>query len=360
MRSSGCSPVLRSQPCSCAARARGSPASSHREAPLIIAGPGRGQHGRVRVREPGPARHGHDRRQLHPARGARRRAELRGSATTCSTRSRSTTTGDGGTDMTYQFRLPDADPEPEHVPLQHRPDRLARRRGLERQQTYTVTQVKNGNVDRCSAEDLPTPPVNIGPRSTPNYESLCSAAVHDAARRHQGLRRPARRPVLRRPRLGVRPRRPAAVQPVHVIPLGADGGRRRRPPATTCTRSRSRSRSAHAQGDGRTTDGVGVYASASRQRIRSSTRTAARQPGRWVQVSRLGNPLVNEVVIPLGQKDRWNASEPARRRAVRLAVPRSPEVLGARSTLLYPGSTTRRTTGRGDLRRRSCSPACPA
>src|SRR5262249_18389785 len=31
----------------------------------------------------------------------------------------------------------------------------------------------------------------------------------------------------------------------------------------------------------------------------------------WVQVSRLGMPLVNEVVIPLGQKDRFNASDPS-------------------------------------------------
>jgi hypothetical protein len=32
--------------------------------------------------------------------------------------------------------------------------------------------------------------------------------------------------------------------------------------------------------------------------------------GGWVQVSRLGNPLINEVVIPLGQKDRFNATYP--------------------------------------------------
>ena len=30
-----------------------------------------------------------------------------------------------------------------------------------------------------------------------------------------------------------------------------------------------------------------------------------------MQVSRLANPLVNEVVIPLGEKDRWNASDPS-------------------------------------------------
>jgi hypothetical protein len=32
--------------------------------------------------------------------------------------------------------------------------------------------------------------------------------------------------------------------------------------------------------------------------------------GNMVQVSRLGNPLVNELLIPLGMKDRFNASLP--------------------------------------------------
>src|SRR4029453_6551914 len=32
--------------------------------------------------------------------------------------------------------------------------------------------------------------------------------------------------------------------------------------------------------------------------------------GKYVQVSRLGNPLVNEGVIPLGQKDRFNRTQP--------------------------------------------------
>ena len=34
--------------------------------------------------------------------------------------------------------------------------------------------------------------------------------------------------------------------------------------------------------------------------------------GAWVQVSRLGNPLVNEVVIPLGKKDQFNRTTPDR------------------------------------------------
>ena len=32
--------------------------------------------------------------------------------------------------------------------------------------------------------------------------------------------------------------------------------------------------------------------------------------GPWVQVSRLGNPLINEVIIPMGKKDYWNITEP--------------------------------------------------
>src|SRR5262249_41070412 len=31
----------------------------------------------------------------------------------------------------------------------------------------------------------------------------------------------------------------------------------------------------------------------------------------WVQVSRLGNPLINEVIVPIGKKDFYNASQPA-------------------------------------------------
>jgi hypothetical protein len=56
---------------------------------------------------------------------------------------------------------------------------------------------------------------------------------------------------------------------------------------------------------------IGVWATASRPRIRV-TKPSGRQrfEGRLRQVSRLGMPLVNEVVIPVGKKDRWNASAP--------------------------------------------------
>jgi hypothetical protein len=57
---------------------------------------------------------------------------------------------------------------------------------------------------------------------------------------------------------------------------------------------------------------VGVYASASRPRvtIRRKSGDALESHGQYVQVSRLGIPLVNEVLIPLAYKDRWNRSDP--------------------------------------------------
>ncbi len=77
------------------------------------------------------------------------------------------------------------------------------------------------------------------------------------------------------------------------------------------------------QKDGKTTkqaanilDGdfvIGVYASASRRAMstfQSETGTYS-ETGDWVQVSRLGMPLTNEAVIPIGMKDKWNATAPS-------------------------------------------------
>jgi hypothetical protein len=66
---------------------------------------------------------------------------------------------------------------------------------------------------------------------------------------------------------------------------------------------------------------IGVYSTTLRRRLRidpdhddrRSDHDWDRNDDRgddWVQVSRLGMPLVNEVVIPLGKKDRFNASDP--------------------------------------------------
>jgi hypothetical protein len=57
---------------------------------------------------------------------------------------------------------------------------------------------------------------------------------------------------------------------------------------------------------------IGVWSTASRRGTRVQTASGTQQyKGRWVQVSRLGNPLVNEVVVPVGTKDYFNGSRPA-------------------------------------------------
>jgi hypothetical protein len=56
---------------------------------------------------------------------------------------------------------------------------------------------------------------------------------------------------------------------------------------------------------------IGVYASAERRIIRVLAANGMHhESAGWRQVSRLGEPLINEAVIPLGQKDRWNATDP--------------------------------------------------
>ena len=56
---------------------------------------------------------------------------------------------------------------------------------------------------------------------------------------------------------------------------------------------------------------IGVWASSSRQQIRTLSSTADPvYSGPWVQVSRLGMPLTNEAVIPIGKKDFWNSLTP--------------------------------------------------
>lgn len=58
---------------------------------------------------------------------------------------------------------------------------------------------------------------------------------------------------------------------------------------------------------------IGVWASASRRRLEilDKNKLGERAPaGEYIQVSRLGMPLTNEAVIPIGDKDEWNARTP--------------------------------------------------
>jgi hypothetical protein len=56
---------------------------------------------------------------------------------------------------------------------------------------------------------------------------------------------------------------------------------------------------------------IGVWASASRQQVRTLNGNGTESySGNWIQVSRVGMPLTNEAVIPIGDKDEWNSRTP--------------------------------------------------
>ena len=81
---------------------------------------------------------------------------------------------------------------------------------------------------------------------------------------------------------------------------------------------------------------VGVWAGASRRK--ATMRDAGGkivESGPFVQVSRLGNPLFNEVIVPMGHKDRWN-SLPPKADGQFLSYVEHPE-LAKLLPILYPG-----------------------
>jgi hypothetical protein len=61
---------------------------------------------------------------------------------------------------------------------------------------------------------------------------------------------------------------------------------------------------------------IGVWSTTDRRATTSYTPSGASGSGKWVQVSRLGNPLVNEVVVPVKYKDAFNGLAPWQDHAV--------------------------------------------
>ena len=96
-------------------------------------------------------------------------------------------TGDGDEDISYQFRFRTETRNPNTFLYNTGPIDTLSDTDWNRPQFYSVTRVegrRGGGIVGVAAGDvlaqnLPTPPVNIGPRSTPNYGSLMGAAVHD-------------------------------------------------------------------------------------------------------------------------------------------------------------------------------------
>jgi hypothetical protein len=94
---------------------------------------------------------------------------------------------------------------------------------------------------------------------------------------------------------------------------------------------------------------VGVWSSVDRRTVRVQRtrrgRTVVTRP--YVQVSRIGNPLVNEVVIPTNRKDEWNRGAP--HQDSRYADLHRQPILAAVVNQLYPGVVNVPERDRDDL-----------
>ena len=242
--------------------------------------------------------------------------------------------GDGQADVSFQFRFRTKVSNPETFLYNTGPIQSLDSPNWNRRQSYDVSM--SGSA-RTIGTGLACPPCNIGPLSTPDYGAWPPRRC-TAGRRDHGVRRAAGRGLLRRPGRDLRPGRPAAVREAarHVRPACPPGGTRgqRHQQLNVHSIAIQVPVSALTRSDHPT---IGVWTTASRQRVRlwDADQGENVDSGPFRQVSRLGNPLVNEVLIPLGHKDQWNSLPPSDDK--RFAHYVTQPGLAALLPVLYPG-----------------------
>ena len=252
--------------------------------------------------------------------------------------------GDAKADITYQFAFTTQVLNPDTFLYNTGQIADLNDQHWNRPQFYSVTQVKGGGVSTVLGDKLACPPCNIGPRSTPDYEArLGSKAVHDlggsvkvfAGQRGEGFYVDlgsifdllALRPFQSLHRFHP-PESTSGVNATKDLNVNCIAIQ---VPKTALTRDGS---AAVDPADPRAV--IGVWATASRQKALIREKDGKlHNSGPFVQVSRLGNPLVNEVVIPMGTKDLWNAQDPDADSQF-LKYVQHPEVAGL-LPFLYPG-----------------------
>jgi len=270
--------------------------------------------------------------------------------------------GDGLPEIAYEFRFQTTISNPNTFLYNTGPIESLTSPNWNKRQAYTVTRVeghdttaysaKNGHKGRRAAgretvtllgSGLACPPCNIGPRSIPDYPALADAAVHTlasgevvfAGQRQDGFF------VDLGSTFDLGDLRP--FQNLHLIPSAAAPGVDPlktlnihtiavQVPISRLTRDGSTPSDPMSA-----TSVIGVWSAASRRKMRmiDTANDERSEAGPWVQVSRLGNPLFNEVIIPLGLKDKWNALYPADDEAF-LSHVQQPE-LSKLLPVLYPG-----------------------
>jgi hypothetical protein len=264
--------------------------------------------------------------------------------------------GDGRPNVTYEFRFETRITNPNTFLYNVGPITSLPSPNWNRPQFYSVTRVVDG-ARTVLGSDLPCPPCNVGVRSTPSYGSLALSAVNSLAggRRVFAGQRQDGFYVDLGSIFDLGALRP--FQNLHLIPL----------PAVTPGVNGVKDHNVHTIAlqvpiSDLTRDGtsptnpadpkavIGVWTAAARRTARIRGDGEDVESGPWVQVSRLGNPLFNEVIVPMSRKDQWNALAPAADKQF-LQYVQHPE-LAKLLPILYPlvfPNLAGLTESRGDL-----------
>lgn len=236
-------------------------------------------------------------------------------------------TGDGVEDVTYQFRFKTRFKNPDSILGMAAPNQALKATGgieplitslndpdYNEPQTYSVTRIdRRTGKTAVIAKDLLTPPNNIGERTTPNYETaLGQPAVHSlpnggrvfAGQRDEGFYIDVGGvfDTLKLKSIGA------------IDGVDSTAGFNVNTIAIEVPIQELTHTGALPSGPTAPDAVVGVWAVSSRQKItvlRSSIFEDPLTVGPSQQVSRLGSPLVNELIIPLKLKDAFNRSKPS-------------------------------------------------
>jgi Domain of unknown function (DUF4331) len=220
-------------------------------------------------------------------------------------------------EITYQFRFQTQTRNPDSFLYNTGPITSLSSTNWNRPQFYSVTRVdKSGTT--VLASNVPCPPCNIGPRSTPNYQQLAGSAITKlpgggsvfAGQRAEGFY------VDLGSIFDLADLRP--FQNLHLIPTpaqpGVNGtqGYNVHSIAIQVPKTHLSSDGSNPTNESDPRSVIGVWTTASRQKATILQSNGDHvESGPFVQVSRLGDPLINEVIIALGDKDRWNGQQPS-------------------------------------------------
>ena len=198
--------------------------------------------------------------------------------------------------------------------------------GLSLRQNYSVTMIKNGHrEDLNNGRQLFAIPTNVGPRTMPDYADLRSQGVYDLGSNIRVFAGTIADPFFID--LGATfdtlNFREAAGRGILTPAIDSDDEHNYAPnalsgfncntialevPITLLTRDGK----LHSAADKDAV--IGTYATTSRQAQRIRRYTAENDVDwhrpRWAQVQRMANPLINELVIGTGSKDRWSMDDP--------------------------------------------------